>query len=277
MRETTPAEVAVLMTAYKAEGTINEAIQSILASGPACDILVVDDCSPVPVASVLPSHERISVLRLEKNSGPGPARNIGIKELLAKGYRYIAVMDADDIALPGKFEKQRAFLESHPNVAVVGTFARFFDETTRETVFFQSHPETPDDIRKAMYSNLPMVHPSTMMRADALRVAGGYDSRYRTAEDYEMLRRISQTFDLANIPEYLFDYRMSSRGQSLANRQRQLIDRLRIQLDYFSPFEWRAWTGIGRTLLLFVMPNAWVVKLKSWLSGSRGSSAAITL
>src|SRR5688572_29739897 len=100
MPDRIPADVAVLMTAYKAEGTINEAVQSILADETACDILIVDDCSPVPVASVLPAHERISILRLETNSGPGPARNIGVEKLLAKGYRYIAVMDADDVAMP---------------------------------------------------------------------------------------------------------------------------------------------------------------------------------
>jgi glycosyltransferase involved in cell wall biosynthesis len=258
------AQVAVLMTAYKAERTINEAVGSILANEPACDILVVDDCSPVPVADVLPAHERISVLRLEKNSGPGPARNIGIGRLLEKGYPYIAVMDADDIALPGKFARQRAFLEQNPLVGAVGTWARFFDEATGETVFFSSPPPTPEGIRQAMFFNLPMVHPSSMMRADVFRVCGVYDSRYRTAEDYELLRRIAQTFDLANLPEHLFDYRMSSRGQSLANRQRQLSDRLRIQLEYFEALSWRAWAGIAQTLLLFAMPNALLVKIKSW-------------
>jgi len=269
MPETASADVAVLMTAYKAEETISEAIQSILANEPACDILVVDDCSPVPVAGVLPAHERISVLRLDKNSGPGTARNVGIEHLLAKGYRYIAVMDADDIALPTKFAKQRVFLEAHPNVGAVGTFARFFDEDTRETVFFQSHPETPEDIRQAMFFNLPMVHPSTMMRADALRALGLYDSRYRTAEDYELLRRISRKFDLANLPDYLFDYRMSSRGQSQANRQRQLADRLRIQLEYFELLNWRAWAGVAKTLVLFALPYPVVIKLKRWWHARR--------
>lgn len=252
------------MTAYRAERTIGEALQSILANEPACDILIVDDCSPVPVADVVPAHDRIAIHRLARNSGPGPARNAGVEMLLAKGYRYIAVMDADDIALPTKFAKQRAFLDANPKVGAVGTFARFFDEDTGETVFFQSHPTSPEAVRRAMYFNLPVVHPSVMIRADAFRAAGLYDSRYRTAEDYELLRRIAKSFDVANLPEHLFDYRMSSRGQSLANRQRQLADRLRIQFEYFEPLNWRAWAGIAKTLALFALPNALLVKFKNW-------------
>jgi glycosyltransferase involved in cell wall biosynthesis len=267
MPETARADVAVLMTAYKAERTINEAIQSILANEPACDILVIDDCSPVPVASVVPTHERITIHRLGRNSGPGAARNAGLEILLAKGYPYIAVMDADDIALPTKFAKQRTFLEAHPNVGAVGTFARFFDEDTGETVFFQSHPTEPAAIRDAMFFNLPAVHPSVMLRAEAFRIAGFYDSRYRTAEDYELLRRVAKTFDVANLPEHLFDYRLSSRGQSLANRQRQLADRLRIQVEYFEPLNWRAWAGVAKTLALFAMPNALLMKFKNWRHG----------
>lgn len=255
------------MTAYKAEGTINEAIGSILSGEPACDILIVDDCSPVPVSDVVPAHARVEVVRLPANGGPGPARNFGLQRLLDRGYRYIAIMDADDVALPGKFEKQLAFLERNPRVGALGTFARFFDENTRETLFFQSHPDTPEDIRKAMYFNLPMVHPSVMVRADVFRDVGFYDPRYRTAEDYELMRRVSRKYDLANLEEYLFDYRMSSRGQSLANRRRQLGDRLKIQIEYFESKNWRAWAGVVQTLVLFVMPTSLVLRMKRWLYG----------
>jgi glycosyltransferase involved in cell wall biosynthesis len=259
------APVAVLMTAYKAEGTINEAIDSILSNGSVCDILVVDDCSPVPMAESVRPHPRVEILRLSRNGGPGPARNFGLEQLIARNYRYIAIMDADDIALPGKFAKQLAFLEKNPRVGAVGTWARFFDENTRETLFFQAAPTHPDEIRQAIFFNLPMVHPSVMMRTDVFKDVGFYDPRYRTAEDYELMRRVSRKYDLANLGEYLFDYRMSSRGQSLANRRKQLGDRLKIQIEYFEPKNWRAWAGVAQTLVLFVMPVPLVLRMKRWL------------
>lgn len=253
------------MTAYKAEGTINEALDSILSGDLTCDVLIVDDCSPTPVADVARRHPRVEVLRLSRNGGPGPARNFGLEQLIAKGYRYIAIMDADDIALPAKFAKQLAFLEKNPRVGAVGTWARFFDENTRETLFFQAAPTDPEDIRQAIFFNLPMVHPSVMVRTEVFKDVGFYDPRYRTAEDYELMRRVSRKYDLANLGEYLFDYRMSSRGQSLANRKRQLGDRLKIQIEYFDAKNWRAWAGVAQTLVLFVMPTSLVLRMKRWL------------
>ena len=68
-----------------------------------------------------------------------------------------------------------------------------------------------------------------MMRTDALVRLGFYSADYPAAEDYELLRRISTKFDLANLPEYLVDFRISRNGISVQRRKRQLFDRLRIQ------------------------------------------------
>jgi glycosyltransferase involved in cell wall biosynthesis len=243
------------MAAHNADGTIRQAVNSLLTGTLPCHLVVIDDCSQVPVESVLgPSSDRVEVIRLAANAGPAAARNVGLAHILDRDYEYVAIMDADDVAHPERLAKQVAFLDRHPDVGAVGTWARFFDEASGETLFVQKPPKTPDGVRKAMFFNSGLVHPSVLMRTAAIRAVGAYSENYPAAEDYELLRRIATRFDLANIPECLLDYRVSSRGVSVSKRRRQLFDRLRIQLKYFDAFEWRAWAGILQTLLLFVVP-----------------------
>lgn len=262
--------IAVLMTAYNAEATIREAVASILDGTEPCDLYVVDDCSRIPVSTLFDlSDQRINVLRLETNVGPGRGRNKGLERILAEGYPYVAIMDADDIAYPERLARQRAFLDSHPNVGAVGTWSRFIDEKTKELIFVHRAPVDPSEARNAMFYNSPIVHPSSLIRASALKAVGFYDARFRTAEDYELFQRIGRRYELANLPECLLDYRMSPHGQSLGNRHRQLTDRLRIQWLYFNPLQWRAWAGIAWTLALFLLPNSWLIRLKIALKRSR--------
>lgn len=255
--------IAVLMTAYNADATIKEAVASILDGSEPCDLYVVDDCSRTPVSTLLdPSDRRIHIIRLETNVGPARGRNKGLERILAEGYPYVAIMDADDIAYPARLARQRAFLDGHPSVGAVGTWSRFVDEKTKQPVFMFRSPVSPAEARHAMFYNSPVMHPSSLIRASALRAVGCYDGRFRTAEDYELFQRIGRRYDLANLPECLLDYRMSPRGQSLGNRHRQLADRLRIQWLYFDPSQWRAWAGIAWTLALFLLPNSWLIRLK---------------
>jgi hypothetical protein len=76
------------------------------------------------------------------------------------------------------------------------------------------------------------------------------------------MRRIATRYDLANIPECLLSYRISHGGQSRSRRHRQLYDRLRIQLKYFEPMEWRAWAGIVKTMMAWLVPPSLTDSLK---------------
>jgi glycosyltransferase involved in cell wall biosynthesis len=252
------------MAAHDADGTIRQAVASLLSGTLPCHVVIIDDCSRVPVESVLgPPSDRVEVIRLSTNAGPAGARNAGLAHILNMDYDYVAIMDADDVAHPERLAKQVAFLDRHPTVGAVGTWARFFDEESGETLFHQTPPEKPEDIRKAMFFNSGLVHPSVLMRTAAIRSVGLYSGKYPAAEDYELLRRIATRFELANIPECLLDYRVSSRGVSVSKRRRQLFDRLRIQLKYFDAFEWRAWAGILQTLLLFLVPVGLITAYKA--------------
>lgn len=243
------------MAAYNAEKTLLQAVNSLTGGTYPCKIYIVDDCSRVPVADVIGPHDpaQIEIIRLPKNGGPGNARNAGLKRILEKNHDFVAIMDADDISYPERIEKQVAYLAAHPNIALVGCWERVIDENG-EFVSYVALPCDPQEIRNNLFVKMFVSHPTWMLRASVLREVGDYSLRYYAAEDYELIRRIAKRYDVANIPEYLIDYRLSPRGMTASNRRRQLTDRLRIQLKYFELLNRHAWIGIARTLALMVVP-----------------------
>jgi glycosyltransferase involved in cell wall biosynthesis len=263
-----PSDIAVIIAAYNAERTIREALESILNGTRACDVFIVDDASRIPVIQALgPLAARATIIRLEINRGPATARNVALTHILAAGYKYAAIMDADDIAHPTRLARQCEFLDRNPRIGVVGAWVRLFDDKTGETVYSLNRPADSDSIRKLLHFNIGMSHATAVFRVDALRKLGLYDESYAAAEDYELIRRIATKYDLANIPECLLSYRISPGGQSRRRRQRQLYDRLRTQLRYFDALQWRAWAGVAKTAALMAVPAGATGSLKSKLRG----------
>ncbi len=249
------SRVAVLMAAYNADRTIRAAVDSILANTYAADLIIVDDCSRRPVGELLADlGDRVTILTMARNVGPSAARNHGLAHVFAQGYDFVAIMDADDVSYPDRLGEQVAFLDGHPEVGAVGGWIRMMDEESFEPIYVQQYPTDDEDIRQAMFFNFAMAHPSIMFRAAVLKSDGEYDRGVRAAEDYDLLRRVQQSWKLANLPHVVLDYRLSLHGQSMGNRRRQLRDRLHVQLRRFDVGAWRAWAGVAWTLVLFVVP-----------------------
>jgi glycosyltransferase involved in cell wall biosynthesis len=260
-------EVAVLMAAYNAEKTIRQAVDSIRASTVPCDLFLVDDCSRVPVEQLLGSPPGVTFIRLARNGGLAAALNVGLQHILPLNYKYIARMDADDVSYPHRLATQIAFLERHPEAGMVGSGACFIDDKTGGLVMHYVPPLVHETIRKALFFNNCFVHPTWLFRGEVLARLGPYSLEFPAAEDYEFLRRISPHVVLANVPDFLLDYRISTGGISVSKRHRQLFDRLKIQIKYLDPLEWRCWAGMAKTLSLFVIPRKIVTVVKAeWRS-----------
>jgi glycosyltransferase involved in cell wall biosynthesis len=264
------------MPAYNAERFINRALQSLAASTLPCDVYVVDDGSEVPVANVLGDNSKVHIFRLETNRGIAQARNAGLKAILDRSYEFVACLDADDICYPERIAKQVDFLDRHPEVAAVGTWGRHVEEKSGDTISIKRTPADAAAAKRAMRANMAVINTSAMIRTDALRVVGLYSERYRAAEDYELLRRISAKFAVANIPEVLVDICISRDGISLKRRRRQLLERLKIQLTHFEPMQPGAWSGLVRTLALLLVPSSLHSKVKSSSKGFYGGVAALS-
>jgi glycosyltransferase involved in cell wall biosynthesis len=161
---------------------------------------------------------RISIVKNEKNLGLTKSLNEGLK--LAKG-KYIARMDADDIALPLRFEKQISFLEKNKDYVACGTKSKMIDErgVKLENILV---PITNIEITNRVIVKNPMTHPTFMIRNDILKKNKLlYDESLRFAQDYQLVVDLIFLGKLYNLPEILLLYRKSVKQISSINLKRQ--------------------------------------------------------
>jgi glycosyltransferase involved in cell wall biosynthesis len=213
------------MPVFNADHGIREAIDSILGQTVAdFELLAVNDRSTDASESVINEYarhdERIILLQNENEKGIVGALNTGLEH--ARG-EYLARMDADDISVPQRFEKQLQFLEEHDDVTVCGSWIELFG--TGAGVW--RLPETHQDICCAMlFSNAVT---AVMMRKFAFDEGPyRYSQDFNFAEDYELWVRVSERHRLANFPEVLYRYRrhdgtIGSRERTMQPRNTQKV------------------------------------------------------
>ena len=261
---TAKPRVAVLMPAYNASETIKLSIASLVNNTYPCDIFIIDDGSAVPLELSPDESTRVQLIRLERNVGVARALNTGLKTILSQHYEFVARMDADDICYPDRIAQEVRFLDDHPEIAAVGGWARHLYEAGGAQLFVERTPQSPELIRKALNYNSAIIHSTFMIRTDVLRAVGLYSVDYPVAEDYELFRRITERYKMANIPRFLLDRIISKNGVSVTRRRNQLADRFRIQLRYFRSGELSAWIGIAKTAVLFAVPTSLILKIKEY-------------
>lgn len=218
--------VSVLMPVRNGAAYVADAMESILAQTlRTFELLVMDDGSqdatPAIVAGAASRDARVRVVAVA-GQGIVPALNTGLAE--ARG-RYIARMDADDVAMPERLARQVATLDAFPNVAVVGSACRVIDHAG--TVLAERHPPTAHaEIRSALMHANCMIHPTVMMRRDAVVDSGGYRAAFRLAEDFDLWLRLSERHDLLNLSEPLLDYRQHGEQSSWHDAEQRSLSEL---------------------------------------------------
>jgi glycosyltransferase involved in cell wall biosynthesis len=254
-----PTSVSVIMCVYLGDrrGPVRDAVSSVLAQTHQDLVLRIFVDGPVTddVRAYLETlaDPRVRLQFAAMNQGLAGGLNRLIDESLRDGYDVIARMDADDICYPDRLEKQLAFLDSHPEVAVVGAGCLEFDEDTGEE-FLKVLPSDDRTLKRGLVKRTPFVHPTVAFRAKIF--AGGTRYRSDPSEDMHLwvdLARYGWTF--ANLPEPLVRYRVSNalfaRRSSWGKAVTELTARLRVmrELCMISPGN-VAWTAAYLALRL---------------------------
>jgi len=200
--------VSVVLPAYNIERDVVVAVESILRQFFSdFELIVIDDGSTDRTVDLIKGigDARIRLLRNGTNRGIVFSLNRGLDE--ARG-RYIARMDADDIARPERLARQVAFLEAHPDVGVCGSWVRKFVPHGPRWIY--RGPTASSELKTALLFATPFVHPSVMIRHSVLAEhAFRYRDGYDTAEDYRLWCDLALVTELATIPDVLLDYRVS--------------------------------------------------------------------
>jgi glycosyltransferase involved in cell wall biosynthesis len=207
-------DLAVIMSVYQNDKLIyvKESVQSILNQSFSRFhyYLIFDGPVSPDISEYITSltDNRIKLFRLEKNGGLAGALNY-LLEVVMKNpeYKFIARMDADDISMPTRFEKQRNFLSEHSDISVVGCWYEEIDETGNH-LSYRKLPTDHEALRKRYFTRTPFAHPSVMYRRELIEKAGFYPTDTIWMEDNVLWRRaLLLGLKFSNIPELLFKFR----------------------------------------------------------------------
>jgi glycosyltransferase involved in cell wall biosynthesis len=219
--------VTVLMAVYNGEPFLAEAMQSILdQTFTDFEFLIIDDGSTDKTVAVIEGFcdFRIRLIRNTKNCGLVDSLNLGLE--LARG-EYIVRMDADDISLPLRLERQVDFMDQNPEVGVCGSWLEAFHDTS---VAVWSPPLFDAEIKASLLFESVLYHPTVIIRYSMFPgFLFKYDKEYQNAEDYELWCRLSPLCRFANIGEVFLKYRLHDKsiGKSRSDIQKNLAAKVR--------------------------------------------------
>lgn len=224
-----PPLVTVLMPVHNACAYLQQTIDSIRAQTLADhEVIAIDDGSTDGSAAILQAHAgpRFRIIRHAANQGLVASLNEGLAE--ARG-RYIARMDADDLMHPERLERQAAWMDGHPEIAVLATRIGLInaDGEPCGTWDTDQRAVTEADIADLLPRTNCIAHPTVMLRRDAL---GGlrYDDRQRGAEDWDLwLRLMARGARIAKLPEQLVQYRVHA-SSVMAQSKREVPLEMRL-------------------------------------------------
>ncbi len=197
--------VSVLMPVYNAEKYLAASIGSILAQTYGdFELLICDDASTDGSLEIVRSFDdtRMTLLTNRENLGNAATRNRLIEH--ASG-EYVAVLDADDTAEPDRLARQVDFLERNPEIGLCGSWVNVIGHDGERRGRLKNLTN-PKELRINLLFSVPFIHSSVMARADLMK-SNPYDPEFRQSQDYELWCRLADLTLLANIPEYLVDYR----------------------------------------------------------------------
>ena len=215
-------EVAVLMTVYNGMPYLEASVESVLNQTlQNFTFIIVDDGSKDETVAYLDNltDPRVKVIR-QKNQGTAAAANHGLEYIDTD---FVARMDADDIAMPDRLEKQLKFMKSHPKVGLSGAqVAPIGDKSVGKSLKL---PQTHEGIFGAMMMGRHgLAHSSIIIRTSVLKELGGY-WKLPLIDDWDMMLRMGEVSELANLPDVLLNYRVHSgslNGQSMLRMHRHI-------------------------------------------------------
>jgi glycosyltransferase involved in cell wall biosynthesis len=219
-QEHTP-KVSVIMSVYNGARYLREAVDSILSQTfTDFECVIIDDGSTDETSEILHSYDdpRLVLMKNEANIGLTKSLNKGLQA--ARG-QYIARQDADDVSCPGRLRAQVEFLDSHPAVGAVSSSYVLIDGLGNEIGVSQV-PTDNVEIQKSLLFSNALCHGSAMFRRTGVEAVGLYREDFELAQDCDLWLRLSEHYDLANIPTPLYKFRSASTSASVTKRLKQL-------------------------------------------------------
>ena len=214
-------KLAVILPAYNAENFLTECLDSLLNQtfSDFC-ILAVNDASTDNTGKILEDYAakdtRLRVYHFSENQGEPAVMQFTMDILKEMDVEYVARMDADDVCIPQRFERQIQYLDNHPEIDILGSNAVLFYEGQTRAPKFTNHPLLDKDI-KAHFSLARgnIINPTTMWRHSSIKDLPINYAQTATAPDFHMWVQCAlHQKKFANLPEPLLVYRLHQGQES---------------------------------------------------------------
>ena len=233
-------KVTILMSVKDGGPFFDEALKSIQQQTMEnWELLLVDDGSTdgslQRARDFVAEEPRACLIENETNIGLAASLNRVVEMARAP---FLARMDADDISLPHRLEKQLQHFATDPELGLLGSNIERINRNGRYPSWrprVSNMPLTHTEIHAQMLFRNPMYHPTIMVRRAALDQAGlkfEYDETFDTTQDYELWARLIQKVKFANMAEPLVHYRKHAGGITTKSTDRQYANGLRVQRYY---------------------------------------------
>jgi len=198
------------MSVYNGERFLRQAVDSILnQTFTDFEFIVVNDGSTDGTAEILSGYAETDLrLRVVTQENRGLIKSLNRAIGVARG-EYIARMDADDISMPERLAIQVCWLDTHPQIAVLGTRYDEIDENGR-VVRRGNRCVGSTLVERALLQGNSSVfcHGSIMFRRVCFEHVGGYRKQFKHAEDYDLWLRMAEHYELDNVAETLYQHRL---------------------------------------------------------------------
>ncbi len=266
--------ISILMPVYNAGEYLVEAVESILTQTyQNFEFIIIDDASTDNSWDILTTmakkHKKIRLFRNTTNQGISETTNRAIS--YAQG-DYLARMDADDISLPNRLEKQLSYMKKHADVVALGTQCMLIDKKNN-LIGEKTFPFSAKDVYDYIYRFIPVQHPTLMIARNRLpEDFSFYDQDEKTAEDVQLLFKLFQYGKVENLPDYLFAYRLHGKNNSLRQLKRTFYLTLRSRIQAVFSYGYRPTvTGVLmtliQTLLVSLFPEIVLTKMYLVMKG----------
>jgi glycosyltransferase involved in cell wall biosynthesis len=209
--------ISVILPVYNAADFVASAIESILQQTfQDFELIVIDDGSTDNSLEVIHrylSNPKVKVIKGE-HKGLSCALNLGIAEAQ---YDWVARMDADDIAMPERFQRQLEATRSLPQVVAWGTYAFYISAKGKKLGLASSGPTSIEDFEGQREEGhlVQLIHPTVILKKEIVLAAGGYRTEFEPVEDLDLFNRMAAYGPILAIPEPMLQYRIHNQSVSM--------------------------------------------------------------
>jgi glycosyltransferase involved in cell wall biosynthesis len=212
-------KVSVVMSAYNAAAYLDEAVSSILnQTFRNFEFIIINNGSSDDTGSILEKYQKVDDrirVYYREQQGLALALNCGCR--LARG-EYIALMDADDISYPQRLERQLEYVETHPQIGILGTWIFKIDKSGAVIGTWRP-PTNPKTLKWTHFFGVCVAGSTVLMRREIIEELDFFRTDLRACEDADLWLRASSITEFGNVPEVLHKYRVWPGSNFQSHRQ----------------------------------------------------------